>query len=496
MEDLISQVSKKDSNGILHFHTLIDGCWQCLSSGRFFDVHNPATGELVARVPDCDPDDVRNAVAAAKKGRALGTIPPIRRLEIMEKARELVLENAELLARMITLESGKPMSVSRGEVKATAERLELTMEETHVLNGEYIPGEWGPDTKDRFAIVLRRPVGVVASISPFNYPLFIAAAKIIPAILAGNTVVAKPASDTPLSLILFVRILELAGIPSGAINIITGRGREIGDLLVSHPDVNAVSFTGSTSVGEHIASIAGIKKLHLELGGKASAIILADADLDRAAAAVCRGAFRNSGQRCDAVSRVIVEESVHDALLERIIKESAKYITGDPLNDKTEMGTVINEKAVARIQGLVDDAATKGALLVKGGRSDGLFYEATILDRVTTDMRIAWEEIFGPVLPVMTVRNAAEALEISNRSEFGLDSCVFTQDIDKALALARELHDGSVTINGMPQHGVGHFPFGGNKKSGIGREGIRYSIDELTELHTIIVATDPKRAGI
>jgi len=488
MENIFSDIFEKNKDGIDKYNILIDGCWQCVSTGKTFEVFNPANGELIGLVPDCSPDDVLMAVESAKRGVHRDEFPPLKRLEVMEEARRILLEHGEEVATIITKESGKPISISRGEVKATAERLKLTMEEARVLYGEYLPGEWVEDTKGKFAIVLRKPLGIVAAISPFNYPLFIAAAKIIPALLAGNTVIAKPASDTPLSLLYFARILEKAGIPRGALQIITGRGATIGDAIIQNPDISAISFTGSTSVGEKIPSKAGIKKIHLELGGKASAIVLKDADLRLAATQICRGGFRNSGQRCDAVSRILIEKEIKADFIRLLLKEAEKYKIGDPMDKETQIGTVINQGARDRIHSLVMDAIKKGARALIGASYKDLFYEPTILDGVTDDMRIAREEIFGPVLPVIEVNNYEEAVRISNSSEYGLDSCLFTSNLNLAFKIAQELQDGSVTINAVPAHGVGHFPFGGNKKSGLGREGIKYSIDELTKLHTIIVA--------
>ncbi|MEJ5285459.1 MAG: aldehyde dehydrogenase family protein [Brevinematia bacterium] len=476
-----------ESAGVKNYKILINGCWTCFGNDKSFDVYNPANGEIFAKVPDCSIEDAKSAIVAAKNFSEMKKIAPIHRLEIMEKASELVNEYKDYLAEIITKESGKPISVSLGEVKATYERLRLTMEEVRVLYGEYLPGEWVEDTKGKFAIVLRKPIGVVLAISPFNYPLYIAAAKIIPALLAGNTVIAKPASDTPLSLIHFVRILEVAGVPAGAIQVITGRGRDIGDVLITSDDIDAISFTGSTKVGEYIASKAGIKKLHLELGGKASALVLEDADIDLAAKQICRGTFRNSGQRCDAVSRVLINKKIKDRFIEKVLEEVKNYKTGDPMDKNTVMGTVINEGARDRIHSLVEDALSKGAKLLSGGKYNGLFYEATILDNVNLSMKVATEEIFGPIMPIIEVNSTEEAIEISNSSEYGLDSCIFTENIHLALKIAKQLEDGSVTINSAPAHGVGHFPFGGNKKSGLGREGIKYSIDELTKLHTIII---------
>ncbi len=486
MENIFDEISFINKEGLRQYNILINGCWDCIDPEKVMEVRNPANNELIGLVPNCSAENVKFAVDSAKKANNLAAFSPIERLDIMEKASALALENKDYLAEIITRESGKPIAISRGEVETTAERLRLTIEEVRVLYGEYLPGEWVHDTRNKFAIVIRKPLGIVAAISPFNYPFFIAAAKIIPAILAGNTLIAKPASDTPLSLIHFVRILETAGIPKGTINIITGKGRYVGDALIENPDIAAISFTGSTKVGEYITSKAGIKKLHLELGGKAAAIVLKDADIESAAKEISRGTFRNSGQRCDAVSRVLIEKGVKDQFVKTVVREMENFRTGDPMDPKTTVGTVINQTAVDHINGLVEDAIDKGAVLVKGGKSNGLFYEPTLLDNVTLDMKIAWEEIFGPVMPVIEVENYEDAISISNRSEYGLDSCVFTENINLAMKISKMLEDGSVTINAAPAHGIGHFPFGGNKKSGLGREGLKYSIDELTKLHTII----------
>jgi len=490
MNDIFDDVFKKNDDGINQYNLLINGCWKCTSTDNFIDIDNPATGVKIGIVPNCSIDDLNTAVNACKNEKHIMEFNPIERLEIMQKAEKLLLEHKDYIAKIITEESGKPISISLSEVEATAERLMLTMNEARELYGDYLSGEWVKDTKNKFAIVLRKPLGVVAAISSFNYPLFIPAAKIIPAVLAGNTVIAKPSSETPISLILFVRILEKSGMPPGTINIITGKGPVIGDAIIENPDISAISFTGSTKVGEHIAKKSGIRRIHLELGGKAAAIVLNDADLDIAAKQICKGAFRNSGQRCDAVSRVFVDKNIKNKFIERILEEAKKYKTGDPLLPDTMLGAMINKNAVNRVGLLIDDAVNKGAKVLYGGNCNGLFFEATVLDNVTVDMKIAWEEIFGPVMPIIEVNDYNEAVRLSNLSEYGLDSCIFTENINLAIKIARSLQDGSVTINAGPSHGVGHFPFGGNKRSGLGREGLKYSIDELTKLHTIIFSVN------
>ena len=491
-----STLEPPTQGGARRYLAFIHGQWVGSSDDEWIPVTNPADGSVIAHVPALTSADVESALQGAHDARRkIRDIPAIQRVELLERARHVLEAHRSLLTDIVVAESGKPVNVAKGEVSATIERLALTSQEARTMHGEYIPGDWVEDTKNKFAIVRRQPRGVVAAITPFNYPLFIAAAKVAPALVAGNTVVVKPSTETPLSMLFFAKALEEAGLPAGALNIVTGRGRAIGDLIASSPLVDMVSFTGSTAVGERIASKAGMKHLALELGGKGAALVLDDANLDLAARETARGGLRFQGQRCDAVSRILVEDSVADAFVAKLVKEVAKYPMGDTRDEKTQIGPLITPKAVAYAQELVMDARSKGAKLIVGGGAVGNFHEATVLDHVTLDMRIAWEEQFAPILPVIRVKGGAEEmLDIANRSEYGLDSSVFTNDLNRAWGLARRLDDGAVTINGYPAHGVGHFPFGGNKKSGMGREGIGASIEEMTRPQTIVVNMPPKDA--
>ncbi len=484
---MFDELYDTDKNGRRVYRNFLAGQWDVPASSDTFEVANPATGELFALAPLCRGEHLAAAIESARDSFRRDDFSPLQRLEVMEKAAEILSSHAEALAQMITREAGKPISGARKEVRAAGERLRLCREEARVLYGEYIPGQWVEDTQGKFAIVLRNPLGVVGALSPFNYPLFIAAAKIIPALLAGNSVVAKPASDTPLSLLMLARIFQEAGLPAGRLQVVTGKGSELGPELAKHPQVAAISFTGSTRAGQALAANAGMKKLHLELGGKAAAIVMPDADIPKAAAEICKGTFKNSGQRCDAISRVLVHESIHDAFIEAAMKEIERYKPGDPLNEETKVGPLINEAARQKVDGLVTGAVDAGARTVAGAIYEKLFYAPTILDKVTTEMDIAWQETFGPVMPILTCDSINEAVDTSNASEYGLDSCIFTENVATAINVAKQLQDGSVTINAAPAHGVGHFPFGGNKKSGMGREGLKYSIDELTRLHTIVM---------
>jgi len=465
----------------------VGGEWQRLDDT--FPVHSPIDGSLLAHAGKATPDEVKGAVAAAADARAaFHGLAAAERIAILERAGELLKERSGALVDAITIDLGKAREGAASEVGAACERLSMVREEVRRISGEFLPGDWIPDTVGKRAIVMREPVGIVAAIGPFNYPLFLSASKIIPALAAGNTVVAKAPSDDPIALLLFARVLEEAGLPPGALNVITGSGREIGDTLAGHEEISMVSFTGSSGIGRHITEIAGPKRLHLELGGNAAAVVAADADLDLAAAKTAKGAYKSAGQRCDAVSRVFVDRSVADEYLDRLLAEAKGWVLGDPREEGVQVGPLVNEGAAETVAGFIADATDKGARLALGGERDGAYVEPTVLADVPLEAEILWEEHFGPVLPVVAVDSLDEALELANRSRYGLDSAVFTTDLDRAWKAASALHVGMITVNDAPAHGVGHFPFGGRTPdSGIGREGLGYSIDECTELKTVVL---------
>ena len=482
--------SEKDS-GILDFKMFLDGKW--ISLGQRIDVHSPIDDSVIATVPSSSEKEAEQAVDSSYNNwNAIRTIPAVEKLEIFRTARDLLLESIESFTTVLIHEAGKPRSNAEGEVKATAERLKLTPDEYGKIRGEQIPGDWSEETIGTSADVLREPLGVVLAIAPFNYPLYITATKVIPALLAGNSVVVKPSSKDPLSFLLFSHVLELAGVPKGALNVITGRG-VIGEYLASNERVSMLTFTGSTEIGKRLSQVAGLKRLHMELGGKGSAIVLSDADLDLAAAEIVKGSLSYSGQRCDAVSRVLVEEKIADLFVSKLLKETEAYKLGDPRDPSSKMGPLIELSAAEAVHILVLDAIEKGAKLLTGGRHEGNYYYPTVLDRVPLDAKIAWEETFGPVIPIMRVKDVDEAIELANKSKYGLDSCVFTNDINLARKVAKRLEEGEVTVNAAPRHGVGYYPFGGNKDSGIGREGIGYSIEEMTRLKTIVYNWRPAK---
>ena len=473
-------------NDVPQFKMLIDGKWKEAMAGLHFDVHTPINGSVIAGAPMAQKIDVNSAVTAAQENREIRELPGVERIDIFNCAAGLMELHKDEFARILQIEAGKSIKDAQGEVEATVQRLKLTMEEAKRISGDYMPGDWSHDAAGKMALVIREPIGIVAVISPFNYPLFIAATKIIPALLAGNSVVVKPSSFNPISALLFVRVLEASGVPEGCLNIVTGKGEEVGDALVKHERVGMINFTGSTPTGKGIAQMASMKKLHLELGGKGYALVLEDADLDLAAQKCVFGSFKFSGQRCDAISAVLAVESIADDLCDKIVKEADRWKFGDSRDGSVMAGPVINQAAAMRIHGMVMDAIEKGARLLLGGKFQGSYYEPTVLDHVPMSSVISQEETFGPVVAILRPKDEDEALRIARQSKYGLESCIFSRDFYRIWRIAKGLECGEVTVNDYPSHGVGYFPFGGIKDSGIGREGIGYSIDEMTNLKTIV----------
>ena len=325
------------------------------------------------------------------------------------------------------------------------------------------------------------------AISPFNYPINLSASKIAPALMAGNTVVLKPATQGSISALYLARIFQEAGLPNGVLNTITGKGSEIGDYVVTHPEINFINFTGSTDVGKRISSITTMMPVLMELGGKDAAIVLEDADLEVAAKNIVSGAFSYSGQRCTAVKRILVVEEVADKLVDLLKIKIQKLKVGNPLEDDVDIVPLIDSKAADFVEDLIRDAREKGAHLVLGGKRDGNYIYPTLFDNVTTDMRLAWEEPFGPVLPIIRVKDKDEAIKIANESEYGLQSSVFTKDINKAFYVSNRLEVGTVQVNNKTERGPDHFPFLGVKASGLGTQGIRYSIEAMSRPKAVVI---------
>ena len=414
--------------------------------------------------------------------RLYAQLPGSERLKLMNKLVDALSGWKDDFVRIISAETGKPRADAESEFMATLERIGYTMQDAREMFGTFVPSGWSDDTRDRMAIVMRVPLGVVAVIGPFNYPLFIPAGKAVAALLAGNAVILKPSSYTPNTMILFEKAVLKAGFPVNVFRVVTGSGSTVGRELVSSPLVDAVLFTGSTPVGEEITRTAGVKRLQLELGGKGVALVLGDADLELAAEQIVEGALKNAGQRCDAVSVVYyVGPNNGDRFVEHVKAEVVRWIAGHPEQP------LISENAVVFVHRRIAQALADGANLIIGGTVRGRYVQATVLDHVSPLSDITHVETFGPVIPIVRLDTVSEALSHHNALSGGLDSSIFTKDLVRAIALAGEMRTGSVTINAHPKHGVGMFPYGGTGTSGIGREGIGYTLREVTELKTVVL---------
>jgi acyl-CoA reductase-like NAD-dependent aldehyde dehydrogenase len=468
------------------YKMLIDGQW--IEASNTFEIKTPADDSFIARVQKSNKDYAEKAVQAAFNAKSkIANMDACERSKILDKIAELLEQNKNEFIDIIMKESGKTMKQAQGEVNSSIDRLHLAADEAKEIRGEIIKGDVAADKKS-MGMAVRQPLGVLLAITPFNYPLFTGVAKIAPAIAAGNSILVKPASDDPICMLMFAKLMQNAEVPDGVINVITGSSAEIGDYLCSHPKVDAISFTGSSAAGKHIAGIAGMKKLQLELGGKAPAIVLEDCDFNLAVKECVTGSLKYSGQRCDAISRVLVVESIADKFVNAVLEEVKNWKFGDPRNADILVGPLINERAAKKVEDLVNDAVSKGAKLLCGGKRYELgYYEPTVLDYVNRNMRIAWEETFGPVVTIIRVKNYEEAISLANESEYALDACIFTKDIDKAFDAAQRIEAGAVHINSHPMHGLGIFPFGGDESSGMGREGIKYSIEDMSKIHAIVL---------
>jgi len=472
---------------------LMNGEWKSSSSSKTISIHNPYNNKIVGYVQACTKQEVEDVIQCAQNNRGCWNDTPIReRASILRKIAEIILEWSEPLGKILMREIGKPIKSAISEIARTADIFNATADESSQLAGETIMGDaFEGFTREKLSMTYRVPLGVILCIGPFNYPFNLTGSKIAPALMAGNTVVMKPPSQGAITPLHFGVILEKAGVPPGVFNIITGQGSEIGDHLTGHPQINMVSFTGSSETGKHLAKVAGMKPLLLELGGKDAAIVLDDAALEPTVDAIVSGAFSFSGQRCTAVKRVLPLPEIADRLVESVLEKVLKLSIGDPAENNA-IGPLIDAKQCEYVQGLIDDALEKGATMKCGNKREGNIMWPTILDNVTVDMRVAWEEPFGPVLPFIRVKTIDEAIRISNQSEYGLQGMIFTENIDLAFNIAQELEVGTVQINGKSSRGPDHFPFLGAKSSGLGTQGIKYSIEAMSRPKVVVMNLSEK----
>jgi len=461
----------------------IGGLWCDADDAKTFPVNNPATGELLAHVPDMGVPETRRAIDAAKRAWPEWRRKPAKeRAILLRKWYELIMANSDDLARIMTAEQGKPLGESKGEIAYAASFVEWFAEEAKRVYGDTIPSPW----TDRRFVVLKEPVGVCGAITPWNFPAAMITRKAGPALAAGCTMIAKPAESTPLSAFALAVLSERAGIPAGVFNVLTGEPRVIGAELTSSPDVRKITFTGSTEVGRILMrqSAETIKKISLELGGNAPLIVFDDADLDAAVEGTMISKFRNAGQTCVCANRIYVQNGIYDAFAEKLVAAVSQLKVGNGFDAGVGQGPLIDQAAVDKVEEHIFDAVAKGARILLGGkrhRLGGTFFEPTVIADVTSQMKVAREETFGPVAPLFRFYKDEEAAQLSNDTEFGLASYFFSRDVARIWRVAEALEYGMVGINtGMISTEV--VPFGGVKQSGLGREGSHYGIDEFLEI--------------
>lgn len=471
------------------YGNLVNGEWVTAKENDPIPVVSPVDGSLLGSISSMSQTEFDQAAQAAKESqKSWERYPVYKKAEILYRAADILDSRAEALSDCLVMEIAKDKKSAVSEVKRSADLLRYTADVGKSLHGEAIFGDSFPGgSRNKMSCVTRVPMGTVLAISPFNYPVNLAVSKIGPALMGGNTVLLKPASQGAISALNMVKALQEAGIPKGVLNTVTGLGSVIGDYIVTHDSVDFINFTGSTEVGEHISLLTSMKPMILELGGKDAAIVLDDADLDFAADNIVDGAYSYSGQRCTAVKRILVQDDVADSLIEKLKARIERLKVGDPRDDGVTITPLISKKSADFVEGLIHAAIQQGAVSITGNRREGNLLYPTLLDRVTTDMELAWVEPFGPVLPIIRVASVEEAVEIANRSEYGLQSSVFTNNLNRAFHIAGHLEVGTVQINNKPERGPDNFPFLGVKSSGMGTQGVRYSIESMTRPKAVTI---------
>jgi len=471
----------------------VNGEWQEARNGKTFPVRNPATGEVLAEVVDGGVAETRAAIEAAHAAfPSWSATTADKRSAVLSKAAQLLIERADELARVLTMENGKPVAESRGEVIVGAQFLQWNAEEARRIYGEVVPSA----AADRRVLTIKQPVGVVAAITPWNFPFSMVTRKLGPALAAGCTAVLRPARATPLIAIEIFKIFEEAGIPKGVANLITGTDSAgMGNELATNPLVRKLTFTGSTEVGKHLLALTAgtVKRVSLELGGHAPFLVFDDADLDKAAAAAVTSRFRNAGQTCICTNRAYVQRSVADAFTAKVAQLAGSLKIGNGLESGVQVGPLIDGRGFEKVKDHVSDAVDKGAQVLVGGRPadlngnlKGYFYEPTVLGNVRADMKVTYEETFGPVLPIMTFDTEDEAIALANNTQFGLAAYFFARDVGRIFRVAEKLEYGIIGANDPLPTGA-HIPFGGYKESGLGRENGSMGIDHFLEVKAISI---------
>ena len=479
MNDVIDTKIKLDRK----LKNLIEGEW--VDSKNKIEVTNPYTNEIIGTVPQMGIEQVKTAIDALYNYQP--TLTAYQRSEILKGTATEIKSKIDELAYGISLESGMSIKDSMKEVGRSINLLNVAAEEAKRIIGEQLPSDIDFSGTDKIIMAMRFPVGLVTAIVPFNRPLNQVVVKVAPGFAAGNKIIIKPTERTPLSAIRFVQIMLNNGLPSKMISIVTGKSSEIGNELVSNQKIDMVTFTGSTEIGRKLSNIAGIKKLTMELGGNDPLIVLEDGDLDKAVKLASIGAYSNAGQACRGIKRIIVIESIADVFAKKLKDETEKITCGDPFDPKTTIGTIIDENAAIEVENAVKKAIADGAKVLCGNKREGALFTPTVVDHVKHDSAMVLNETFGPIAPIIRVKNLEEACRIANQTEFGLQSGIVTNNLENIRYCIKNLKMGAVNINEGPHHDMPNIPFGGVKQSGVGREGIRYAIQEMTYIKCVVM---------
>lgn len=459
----------------------VNGAWQVKE--RTYPLYAPYDGKLLAHISKADADDVREAIAGAHRAfEVMRELPAYRRSEILASVVLQLKQRREEAAQLLSLEAGKPIRTARAEIGRTITTYEFAAEEAKRIYGETIPMDAAPGGEGRIGFTWREPLGTVVAICPFNFPFNLVAHKVGPAIAAGNTVVLKPAEQTPLSALFIAELFREAGLPDGALQVVTGSGRELGDALVEDERVKKITFTGSSEVGKQIKAKAGLRKVTLELGSNSGLIVEPDAALDTIIPRCVEGAFAFAGQVCISLQRIYVHESIYQPFTDRFIEQTKQLRVGDPSDEQTDVSAMIHERETERIHSWVQEAVEAGAQIGYGGRRENSVYLPTVLLDVKREMAVSCKEVFAPVVSIVAYKHLEEAIESVNDSVYGLNVGIYTQNLTTAFRAAKEIQAGGVIVNDIPTFRVDHMPYGGVKESGYGREGIKYAVQEMTEL--------------
>ncbi|MGM0890523.1 MAG: aldehyde dehydrogenase family protein [Bacillota bacterium] len=453
-----------------------------VSRDKSIEVLDPQDHSLITTVPAANERDVIYTIEEAKKGvKIAADMSTHERIAILHRAADWIFVNKERYATTIAREGSKTIKEARKEVLRCIETLRISAEEARRINGETISFDQMPGSEDRIGYYYRFPIGIIVAITPFNDPLNLVAHKVGPAIAAGNAIIVKPATVTPLSALLLAEAFEKAGLPPKVLSVITGYPSDMGDSLITHSAIRMISFTGGLATGKAIIQKAGLKKICMELGSNSPVIVLKDADLEEAVKSTVSGAFWAAGQNCLGVQRIYVQEGIYHDFIGKFIDRTQQYRVGDKLLEETDMGPMISEIEAKRVESWVNEAVEKGAKLLCGGKRDGSFYQPTVLVNVPEDCKLATEEVFGPVVTIYNVPDLDTAISQSNSVDFGLQAGIFTRDLDKAFRAIRKLDVGGVMVNDSSDYRIDAMPFGGVKGSGLGREGIKFALQEMTE---------------